>query len=97
MRSVPVGGGFSHLVPNSFTVIRRTRLCDYSGSNCSCNASHVKGPLMPYCVVRAHTGRFLPDHSTAVSLLDRPLHHNVLVVTKGESFRIKEALEGRNT
>ena len=28
-------------------------------------------------------GRFLPDHSTAVSLLDRLLHHNVLVVTKG--------------
>ena len=34
-------------------------------------------------------GRFLPDHSTAVSLLDRLLHHNVLVVTEGESFRMK--------
>jgi len=36
-------------------------------------------------------GRFLPEHTTAVSLLDRLLHHNVLVVTEGESFRMKEA------
>ncbi len=36
-------------------------------------------------------GRFLPDQSAAVSLLDRLLHHNVLVVTEGESFRMKEA------
>jgi len=36
-------------------------------------------------------GRFLSDHSTAVSLLDRLLHHNVLVVTECESFRVKEA------
>ena len=42
-------------------------------------------------------GRFLPEHSTAVSLLDRLLHHNVLVVTEGESFRMKEAREGRKT
>jgi DNA replication protein DnaC len=42
-------------------------------------------------------GRFLPDHSTAVSLLDRLVHHNVLVVTEGESFRMKEAREGRKT
>ena len=42
-------------------------------------------------------GRFLPDHSTAVSLLDRLLHHNVLVVTEGESFRMKKAHEGRKT
>lgn len=36
-------------------------------------------------------GRFLPEHTTAVSLLDRLLHHAVVVVTEGESFRIKEA------
>ena len=36
-------------------------------------------------------GKFLPEHTTAVSLLDRLLHHNVLVVTKGESFRMREA------
>jgi len=36
-------------------------------------------------------GRFLPDHSTAVSLLDRLLHHNNLVATDGESYRTKEA------
>lgn len=36
-------------------------------------------------------GRFLPQHSTAASLLDRLLHHAVVVVTEGESFRMKEA------
>jgi hypothetical protein len=40
-------------------------------------------------------GKFLPEHTTAVSLLDRLLdrllHHSVLVVTSGESFRMKEA------
>jgi DNA replication protein DnaC len=36
-------------------------------------------------------GRFLPEHTTAVSLLDRLLHHSVVVVTDGESFRMKEA------
>ncbi len=36
-------------------------------------------------------GRFLPEHTTAVSLLDRLLHHRVLVATSGESFRLKEA------
>ena len=42
-------------------------------------------------------GRFLPDHSTAVSLLDRLLHHNVLVVSEGESSRMNEARERRKT
>jgi DNA replication protein DnaC len=36
-------------------------------------------------------GKFLPEHTTAVSLLDRLLHHAVIVVTDGESFRMKEA------
>ena len=36
-------------------------------------------------------GRFLPEHTTAVSLLDRLLHHASVVVTDGESFRMKEA------
>jgi len=36
-------------------------------------------------------GRFLPEHTTAVSLLDRLLHHSVIVATSGESFRLKEA------
>jgi DNA replication protein DnaC len=38
-------------------------------------------------------GRFLPEHSTAVSLLDRLLHHSIVVATEGESFRMKEARE----
>jgi DNA replication protein DnaC len=36
-------------------------------------------------------GKFLPEHTTAVSLLDRLLHHSVVVVTDGESFRMREA------
>jgi DNA replication protein DnaC len=36
-------------------------------------------------------GRFLPEHTTAVSLLDRLLHHSFVVVTEGESFRMRQA------
>ncbi len=36
-------------------------------------------------------GRFLPEHTTAVSLLDRLLHHCNIVITDGESFRMREA------
>jgi DNA replication protein DnaC len=36
-------------------------------------------------------GRSLPEHATAVALLDRLLHHSVTVVTSGDSYRIKEA------
>ena len=38
-------------------------------------------------------GRFLPEHTTAASLLDRLLHHAVVVVTDGESYRMREARE----
>jgi DNA replication protein DnaC len=36
-------------------------------------------------------GRFLPEHTTAVSLLDRLLHHANVVVTAGDSHRMREA------
>jgi DNA replication protein DnaC len=36
-------------------------------------------------------GRFLPEHTTAVSLLDRLLHHATVVATDGESYRMREA------
>jgi len=36
-------------------------------------------------------GRFLPEHTTAVSLLDRLLHHAHVVVTDGDSYRMREA------
>jgi DNA replication protein DnaC len=36
-------------------------------------------------------GTFLPIPSTAAALLDRLLHHSVVVVTSGESWRLKEA------
>ena len=36
-------------------------------------------------------GRFLPEHTTAISLLDRLLHHANVVVTEGDSYRMREA------
>jgi DNA replication protein DnaC len=36
-------------------------------------------------------GTFLPEHTNAVSLLDRLLHHAVVVVTEDESARMKAA------
>lgn len=36
-------------------------------------------------------GRFLPEQTTAAALLDRLLHHAVILTTHGESFRMKEA------
>jgi DNA replication protein DnaC len=38
-------------------------------------------------------GRFLPEHTTAVSLLDRLLHHASIVVTDGDSYRMRQARE----
>jgi DNA replication protein DnaC len=41
-------------------------------------------------------GRFLPEHTTAVSLLDRLLHHANVVLTHGDSYRMRQsrALQG---
>ena len=36
-------------------------------------------------------GRFLPEHTTAASLLDRLLHHANVVVTAGDSYRMRQA------
>jgi len=36
-------------------------------------------------------GRFLPEPTTAVSMLDRLLHHCHTVITDGESYRMREA------
>jgi DNA replication protein DnaC len=36
-------------------------------------------------------GRFLPEHTTAVAMLDRLLHHATTIVTSGDSYRMKEA------
>ncbi len=40
-------------------------------------------------------GRFLPEHTTAGSMLDRLLHHAIVVVTDGESYRMREAKNRR--
>ena len=36
-------------------------------------------------------GRFLPEHTTAVSMLDRLLHHANVIITDGESHRMRQA------
>jgi DNA replication protein DnaC len=36
-------------------------------------------------------GRFIPEQSAIVSMVDRLLHHATVVVTEGESFRMREA------
>jgi DNA replication protein DnaC len=36
-------------------------------------------------------GTFLPEHTTATSLLDRLLHHATVVVTSGSSYRMRQA------
>ena len=40
-------------------------------------------------------GHFLPEHTTAVSILDRLLHHATIVVTEGESHRMRDARNHR--
>ncbi len=43
------------------------------------------------------TGRFLPEHNTAASRLDRLLHHANVVVTEGDSYRRREARSTRKS
>ncbi len=40
-------------------------------------------------------GRFLPEQTTAASILDRLLHHATVVVTSGQSYRMKQARDHR--
>ena len=40
-------------------------------------------------------GRFLPEHTTAVSILDRLLHHATVVITSGQSYRMRDARHRR--
>jgi DNA replication protein DnaC len=35
-------------------------------------------------------GRFLPEHTTATSILDRLLHHATVVITSGDSYRMRK-------
>jgi DNA replication protein DnaC len=41
-------------------------------------------------------GRFLPEHTTAASLIDRLLHHAHVIITDGESYRMREARQKGN-
>jgi DNA replication protein DnaC len=38
-------------------------------------------------------GRFLPEHTTAASILDRLLHHATIVVTDGDSYCMRHRTE----
>ena len=42
-------------------------------------------------------GRFLPEHTTAASMLDRLLHHCHTVITDGDSYRMKQARQRGGT
>src|SRR4029453_3126098 len=42
-------------------------------------------------------GRFLPEHTTAVSMLDRLLHHSHTAITDGESYRMRQARQRGGT
>src|SRR4029077_4506177 len=42
-------------------------------------------------------GRFLPEHTTAVSMLDRLLHHCHVIITDGESYRMRQARQRGGT
>ena len=42
-------------------------------------------------------GRFLPEHTTAASLLDRLLHHAVVIITDGDSYRMRTRGGGPTT
>lgn len=42
-------------------------------------------------------GRFLPEQTTAVSILDRLLHHATVVITNGDSYRMKDAQHRKET
>jgi hypothetical protein len=46
----------------------------------------------PHICPLQQRGRLLPEHVTATSLLDRLLHHAIVVVTDGESFRMRGGL-----
>ena len=40
-------------------------------------------------------GRFLPEHTTAASILDRLLHHATVVITDGQSYRMRHTRHKR--
>ena len=61
-------------------------------SGTSCTRVNLRGTFL--CLreaIRRNWGRFRPEHTTAVSLLDRLLHHANVVVTDGESHRMRQA------
>ena len=63
------------------------RNCCYASWRPSTNAAPGIASHWPF----ESWGRFLPEHTTAVSLLDRLLHHANVVVTDGDSYRMREA------
>jgi hypothetical protein len=45
--------------------------------------------VLPVCRTEWYLN--LPEHTTAVSLLDRLLHHANVMVTAGDSYRMRQA------
>jgi len=49
------------------------------------------GAQLLFRFVAAAWGRFTPEHTTTVSMLDRLLHHCHVTITDGDSYRMRQA------
>jgi DNA replication protein DnaC len=73
--------GFAPLDDAGAQLLFRFMAADYEGRSIG---------LAPYWAFD-QWGRFLPEHTTAVSMLDRLLHHTSVAITDGESHRMRQA------
>lgn len=68
----------------------------YRGAAQICGTTHRTVKRVVTLAIASHWafdqwGRFLPEHTTAVSMLDRLLHHANVIITDGESHRMRQA------
>ena len=73
--------GFAPLDPTGSQLLFRFIAAAYEGRAIGLASHH------PF----ENWGRFLPEQTTATAMLDRLLHHAIVVTTDGESFRMREA------
>ncbi len=68
---------------------------DDTGAQRSGRRRHLRTPLPGHRLAPSRTGADSPEHTTAVSMLDRLLHHATTVVTNGQSYRMLQARQRR--